>query len=505
LATFNNGILYNSLTEYNSSTNVKTINIYDYVYSADSLRLRTILYFIIERFRAYDNATVKFDCKLEDCVYLFDYLKANLEFYLKDNLYAAEKIIYNGAVLNAVEFITVSDMFSTDFKYYILENIRAYDELDFGLLFNLIDELVLTDTNPNAGAAGGIDLSAEYSLSEKLRIAEKVLFETIHRLYDTVKTADEFILKVHHELTEKFGINDFEELKLFIIRAFQIFESFNVTDRDDIAHSESDFIIRKSADGLYHIFDPFGFMIDWKQSEIGVIPEVTDETIKIQGRDGELTLNSTYRSRFFNIVGYSLNNLTEPQKNILMTKIANTIHDIKSGTKKLTRTDIGVSYDVKYTGKAELLTDYGDYIKFTLPMKSDSPYARNEFPNIFYGNGFITNNGTVEADAVFTVTGAVNDFVLNVGGTSMLFTGTVAPGESLIIDTANMTCFIIKPNGQKVNAMRYFEGNFPKIKPGAVTINIDPQYAQKLKTEWIERYIFGRGLDKITDGSITPV
>lgn len=81
------------------------------------------------------------------------------------------------------------------------------------------------------------------------------------------------------------------------------------------------------------------------------------------------------------------------------------------------------------------------------------------------GSGALTNEGTVEAPMVITIQGPVINPSVAVGASTLTYTGSLAPGDTLIIDTETIT---VKFNG--VNALANYSGGFPKIAPGGTAV-----------------------------------
>lgn len=138
--------------------------------------------------------------------------------------------------------------------------------------------------------------------------------------------------------------------------------------------------------------------------------------------------------------------------------------------------DPGRYYMAKYTSA---VTE--SQIKFTpttadfpLGFKCDDPfiYAVQEKTVEWVSDGVsstsLLNYGTYETPIVITVTAdsTVSDFTLTLNGIDMTFTGTLNEGDSLVIDTGEMT---YKLNGE--NAIQYWTGDFPMLQKGINTLS----------------------------------
>jgi phage-related protein len=75
------------------------------------------------------------------------------------------------------------------------------------------------------------------------------------------------------------------------------------------------FKIYISSDGYLIIPDlDIRYLISFTESTIPSMPESAETTVKIAGKDGDISLSTTYEPIFFEIVCYTEDNLSQEQK-----------------------------------------------------------------------------------------------------------------------------------------------------------------------------------------------
>lgn len=154
--------------------------------------------------------------------------------------------------------------------------------------------------------------------------------------------------------------------------------------------------------------------------------------------------------------------------------------------------DPGRYYLAKYTSA---VTE--SQIKFTinradfqLGFKCDDPFIYSAFPKtpswaaVAGAEKTLFNEGTAQTPVVMTLTAstAVSNVQIGINGIYAIYNGTINPGDTVVIDTGEMT---YQKNG--VNAIQYWSGDFPKLQPGQNTI--DCNVALNLTLSYRERWL----------------
>lgn len=353
-----------------------------------------------------------------------------------------------------------------DIEYKLKSEYNLDD--DFGFLSESIKFLVYFLIND------------KITISEKLKLISEV-FST-----DNISIIEKNDLNVFLQSSDKYKTID---LSPELNAAFRQFDIMNVTDKEP-KYAISDFYVTRSEDGLYDVILPFDLIVDYSMTHIGFMPECQDSTIEMEGVDGEIVQNSTYKSRLFDIFAVTVDGLNRLQKAQIKKDIAQILNSVKTQTKKITFADNETSFDVKYSGLADVTTEAPSWLRFEIPLKSSSSYGYKEFIKDLYGSGLITNDGDKSIGAVHKITGQCVNPTFYVNNTLMTWKGTVKSGETLYIDTDNYTCYIVDSNGKRINAMKNYNGNFPRIPIGSVVLSANPSTEDHIYTQWRELVLY---------------
>lgn len=285
---------------------------------------------------------------------------------------------------------------------------------------------------------------------------------------------------------DRFGMADIKESLQQILN---MFDRFGMTDGDpDTAISDFIIGVTDNYDNAYDWILPFGLKVDWSSSTMQIMPEAQLTTIEMPGIDGSIIEDTVYRDRLFNIVAFSEQGLTINQKEELKSKITRILDSTKHQTKRLTVQDRGVTFDSKYDGLAEI-SEGPSYVKASIPLRV-SPYGERTFAQVINGSGIVDNSsGDCPLGVVTEISGPITNPSFMYGDTRYYWNGYVQSGEKLVIDHANMTCYIINTNGKKVNALATLSGNFYRVPSrssaiiqayGDVEVHIKTEYSVKV-------------------------
>lgn len=252
--------------------------------------------------------------------------------------------------------------------------------------------------------------------------------------------------------------------------------------------AEEDFDIYISKKGYFGALKyDINNLIDFMESNIPSIAEATESSVKIAGRDGDISLNTVYEPLPFEIVCYTEDNLTPEEKIIEEQKITSLLNSIKNQTKTFFMEREKKFYKVKYSGNLSVVR-YPKHLKFTIPLKSSESYAMNFEESEIIGNGTKVSNTIKDTGAIFTIKGPATKPIISLNNYQMKYNENILEGNSLIINSEDSTITHITSAGVKTNAMRAYNHEFPKIKNGenqlAISSGIDDE--KQVNVKWYD-------------------
>lgn len=229
------------------------------------------------------------------------------------------------------------------------------------------------------------------------------------------------------------------------------------------------------------------YLIDFRESTIPSIPEASETTVKIAGKDGDVVLNTIYEPMLFDIVCYTEDNLTPEQKVEEEFKIKKFLNNIKKHTVAFGIEAEEKFYNVKYNGSLTT-TRFPKHIKFNIPLKASDPYAKSYVKKEISGNATFESHTIKEVGPVFTILGPATKPRISLNGYNMYYDSSLLSGETLVIDASNSTVTFINTNNVKSNAMGYYNHEFPKIKYGTNTLAVVEGITNEnhLKINWYD-------------------
>lgn len=232
------------------------------------------------------------------------------------------------------------------------------------------------------------------------------------------------------------------------------------------------------------------YLIDFYESSIPSMPEASETSVRIAGRDGDIPLKTTYEPIPFNIVCYTEDNLTPKEKIQEENKINSFLNNIKNNTVQFAFEGEEKFYNVKYNGSLTTVR-YPKHIKFSIPLKSSNSYAKSIYEGEIVANSNTTNfdsNTIIETGAVFTIEGPATNPRIALNNYQMYYNSSLLANQKLVIDSNNSTITLIDTNGDKFNAMGYYNHEFPKIVKGENILQIKAgiSNANQLKLNWYD-------------------
>lgn len=193
------------------------------------------------------------------------------------------------------------------------------------------------------------------------------------------------------------------------------------------------------------------------------MPPTESTNIDIPSVDGSIVQETVYKNRFFNLVGYTLGELSPTQRDELKVKITDLLHETKKESKSLTFEKNDMTFDVKYSGEGDIVTETNGYLRFELPFDV-SPFGRKQYAEEIFGDGVIMNDGKTDLGVEVKIKGGCINPNFVIDDTTFLWEGTVPENKTLIINNANKTCYLFNEDGTHEQAMKQLvQGNRFKI------------------------------------------
>lgn len=229
------------------------------------------------------------------------------------------------------------------------------------------------------------------------------------------------------------------------------------------------------------------YLYSASESTVPRIAETADSTVKIVGRDGDLTLDTTYNPLEFKLVVYTDENLTFEEKEAEIIKVVNFLNSIKKTNKNFAFVDEALMYSLKYAGQLSI-TKFPKSVRFEIPLKSNKAFATKLTSTTITGAGSKSSTTIENTGCVITINGPCTNPVVSLNNYQMSYTGSVLSGNKLVIDTGNSTITHITSLGVETNAAANYNHEYPKIKNGTNTVAIVSgiSTASNVTTTWYD-------------------
>lgn len=228
-----------------------------------------------------------------------------------------------------------------------------------------------------------------------------------------------------------------------------------------------------------NVLHPLGVIVLRGKGREDLLPGTRENVEKVPGRHGEIDFGSEFEPRIFELrVDKSMDPATREQ---LKRTFAKWLNPLKGAKPLIYADDVEKTYQVKYAGKIDP-EQYPNFLEFTIPFKAGDPFIIGTFEKSHTGSGVLTNEGTHETPVVITIQGPVTNPSVQVSGSTLTYTGSLADGDTLAIDTGTMT---VKFNG--VNAVASYSGGYPKLQPGDTVVMAAAAGTTTFK--WRDRWI----------------
>ena len=380
------------------------------------------------------------------------------------NLFETLKFLDSHGKVIVQRLITEKISLSDFMEWLILQNESEYFHLD-----ETINNFALFDLIENQGVS---DIFSNLLISLFLLDKQNVVDE-IRQLNAIIEEKERFDIsefpkiKALVEIADQYGLNEAEKILAYISQ----FDTVRATDREP-RKAVSDFVIGQVED-YDRAFDwivPFDMKVNWRDSSIQVMPQTESSYIDMPEKDGSIIENTIYKNRLFSIVAYSELGLSIAEKEQLKRDIAQILDATKNSPKKLTFMASDTSFDVQYSGSADI-TEGPSFVKATIPLES-GPYGYPLFEKEVLGTGLLVNDGDADSGCIHKISsGAVNPS-FQMGMITYKWSGTVPADTTLYIDHNNYTCYLETVEGTRTNVIDKLTGEFqtiPKASSVAIT------------------------------------
>ena len=226
------------------------------------------------------------------------------------------------------------------------------------------------------------------------------------------------------------------------------------------------------------ILEPLGVLVT-RDSREELLPSTRDSTEEITGRHGEMDFGTELNARMLELHVATDEGYAPLDKAKLKRLFAMYLDPTKGAKTLIFSDDIEKSYIVKYSGKIDL-TNHPSWFEFVLPFKMNDPLIIGSFENMLVGSGKLENKGTFETGLIVEIKGPITNPSLNIGGEVVAYTGTIANGNTLVIDTD----LEIAKIGNS-NAVDGYNGNFPLLYPGETNVIANSNVTIRWRDKWI--------------------
>ena len=373
---------------------------------------------------------------------------------------------------NIARTISISDLLVTNVRYDIK-----------------CEELPARGESVWAGVDYGIN-----TYKGEAKILVSIPIEEIKTVYENELTVDNYVVAFNAYLSAKpitiyYKLATPLELELtpeqsnvdYQLENIELFDGMNyitATSSIDpelevtVENPVEDYKIQVSSDG--HLIIPelnIKYLIDLNESNIPIMPEATESSVRAAGRDGDIVLNTTYEPITFDIVCYTEDNLTYSEKINAEKNMNRFLNSIKNKTIDIAFEKNNSFYKVKYSG-ALVTTNFPKHLKFAIPLKSSDSYGKDLIQKSIVGNDTGESNTIEEVGAVFVIKGPALNPIISLNDYSMEYTTSILEGARVEIDSNKSTITNINNDGVKTNVMKYYNHQFPKIQNGTNTLKI---------------------------------
>lgn len=388
----------------------------------------------------------------------YNYLASTIIIVVNDGFRITENFKFLLAKLFLKEQIQAkySVNVSTEITHTDYLSIKDTKPIEVEVLIKALEKLDITETFLNAVALITIFDNQNIISESVMAFSERLISDNIN--FDDRASFD---IDVMINIAEKYQLNDVAK----IFSDIKLKERLKIADKDP-QKAVTDFLIGK-IEGLDERFtgiSPFDMYFIKNESSIPVMPTTESTYIDLPNTDGSIIQETVYKNRFFDLVVVSMQGLQPTEMEKLKQKITKILDSTKDNSKKLTFQDSDTTFNVKYSGTADIRSG-ASWVKANLPFEAQ-PYAQKTFATEIDGNGLIVNDGDTNLGVVCKIRGECTRPNFMIDETEFLWNDTVPKNKTLVIDNENMTCYLEDSSGNKTNAMtKLIKGNNFYIVP----------------------------------------
>ena len=236
-------------------------------------------------------------------------------------------------------------------------------------------------------------------------------------------------------------------------------------------------------------FEPFGMTVNPEGSLLDEIPDVREESTTIPGQDGEIPLEITYQPRPFVFVLRSRDGMSNQEKQDLKDKIYSAFNEARKEACSLLFLTTRRTYDVRATGRPEIVQEWPGWFEMRFPLKAYDPYGYETFERKKRGTFSLTNNGNEYADTTISISGAVTNPSFVADHKRYFYEGTIPVGSTLVVDSKMQHAYIENAAGARTSAIQGWCGgqpNFFTIPPKSI-VRVVADFSVKIvhRNKWI--------------------
>lgn len=211
-----------------------------------------------------------------------------------------------------------------------------------------------------------------------------------------------------------------------------------------------------------------------------LMPGIREFAEKIPGLHGEIDFGTKLEPRLIELHVATSDGLTPTQREQLKRTIAKHLNPV-SGTKTLVFGDeLDKTYHIKYAGRIPL-NQLPNWLDFTIPFKMSNPYIIDTFERTLTGSGILANLGNVETPLAIEIAGPDENPSVTIGSETLTYTGAIAEGETLVINTETVEA---KLDG--ANVLNNITGDISiQLQPGNTLVTANSNVTFKWKSRWV--------------------
>lgn len=227
------------------------------------------------------------------------------------------------------------------------------------------------------------------------------------------------------------------------------------------------------------IIEPFGLRF-LRESKLQLMAPTRDIKDTSDEFDGEIDFGAELKCSDWILIGVTEEGLNTTEKMQVRRNIAGHLNTLRlNGGYFKYESDPYRRIFVRMSGRAEI-EEYPSWFKLSIPLKT-APFWESVNENYLFGDGVISNNGTMDIPIIIEVKGPVTNPKIIIGNETIEFAGVIEENNTLTINTENKTARV-----GTVNALDNYNDAFPYIPPGTTTVINNSN--SELTIRWRDRW-----------------